>query len=83
MQALVRVQAHMLASWRRQARGKRGKYWQVVVVVVAAAALSVVWTSPATTNTTNANCCNHHAGLWWRSALQTSLSSWNLNCSIP
>jgi hypothetical protein len=22
-------------------------------------------------------------GLWWRSALQTSLSSWNLNCSIP
>ncbi len=22
-------------------------------------------------------------GLWWRSALQTSLSSWNLNCSRP
>jgi hypothetical protein len=21
--------------------------------------------------------------VWWRSALQTSLSSWNLNCSIP
>jgi hypothetical protein len=22
-------------------------------------------------------------GLWWRSALQTSLSSWNLNCNKP